>query len=201
MSKVEMMTKKDIRDLSVIGGGLEILDWILYDTLTIATGGTQTAFRFFQQAVGQAGISLEKTNMEIPGQLPAGYKFVCQKICAVPRQALGLTIASLKDAVAVCQRGHVQFFIGTRPYIQMPLQNLLGGLLQGFAATAVGAGTLEVAYAQPRTVLNGEMEYSPVVPANYAFNLALDYDVAPTLTASVDLQIQLVGKLVRPRQG
>jgi hypothetical protein len=201
MAKIEVLTKKDIRDLSVIGGGLEVIDWILYDTLTIANAGVQVSFRFFQQAIGQGGISLEKTNMEIPGQLPAGYRFVCQKVIAVPKQGLTLTIASAKDAVAITQRGRAQLFIGTRPYLQVPLQDLIGGTMNGFAATAVGATTLEMAYVAPRTVVSGELEYAPVLPANFSFSLLVEYDAAPVVAANLDLQIQMVGKLVRPMQG
>lgn len=196
IGKVEVLTRKDIRDLSVVGGGVEVIDWVLYDTLTIATGGTQTSFRFFQQSIGQSGLSLESTDMEIPGQLPAGYKFVCQKLIATPRQGLALTVASLKDLFAVTHRGSAQLFIGTRPYLQVPMVDLVGGVLQGFAA-----GGVEVAYANPRTVISGEMEYAPVIPANYSFSVLVQYDTAPVLAANISVQLQAVGKLIRPRQG
>lgn len=195
MSNVQLITKKDIRELSVVGKSLEVIDWVLYDTLTIASGGTQTAFRFFQQSQGQSGVSLAQTNLEIPGQLPAGYKFVCQKIVLTPATDLALSAPGVGDQVAVTHRGSAQLFIGTRPYLQTPVQNLVGGALIGFAATA------NLAYAAARTVINGEMEYSPVIPANFSFSLLIQYDAAPTLTANITLAAQMVGKLIRPRQG
>jgi len=196
---VNIMTRQQVRELSVVGQSLEVIDWVLYDTLTLSTGGTQVAFRFFQQAVGQAGISLDKTNMEIPGQLPAGYKFVCQKIVALPRILPTLTAASVKDMASVSHKGHAQFFIGTRPYMQAPLVNLVGGAFVGFVGAFDAATSL--AYAAPRTVINGELENGITIPANFSFSIAVDYDAAPTLAANTDLTIQLVGKLIRPRQG
>ena len=197
--KIDVLTRKDLRELAVVGSQLEVIDWKLYDTLTVATGGTQTSFRYFQQAIGQGGISLETTNMEIPGQLPAGYKFVCQEVLLVPKQALTLTAASVKDEFAVTHRGRAQFFIGTRPYLQVPLQDLIGGTFHGFAA-AFDAAT-SIAYASPRAANNAKLEYSPVIPANYSFSMLVEYDTAPVLTASIPLQMQFVGKLIRPRQG
>ena len=198
-SNVQIMTRQQVRELSVVGQSLEVLDWVLYDTQTIATGGTQTSFRFFQQAIGQGGLSLDSTNMEIPGQLPAGYKFVCQKIVATPKQGLTLTAASVSDIFAVTHRGNAQLFIGTRPYTQNPMVNLIGGGFMGFAASFDAVNS--VSYATPRTVVNGELEYGISIPANYSFSVLLNYDLAPTLVADVKLTMQMVGKLIRPRQG
>jgi len=199
MSNVQLITRKDIKELSVVGKSLEVIDWVLYDTLTIANGGTQTAFRFFQQSQGQAGVSLAQTNLEIPGQLPAGYKFVCQKIVLTPSTNLALTVAGVKDQTAITHRGSAQLFIGTRPYLQTPVQNLAGGALVGFAGSFDAATS--IAYAASRTVINGEMEYAPVIPANFSFSLLIQYDAAPVVSANLTLAAQMVGKLIRPRQG
>lgn len=201
--KVELLSKADLRQLAVVQESLEILDWNLYDTKTVATGGTATSFTFFQQSVGQGTVTLETTNLDIPGQLPSGHKFVAQKIIAEGLPSiLAATLANpatpayLLDAVAVTHKGFAQFFIGTRPYLQVPVKNLVGGQLSGFAA-----GGPAVAYAQSRTIVNGEMEYSPVIPSTYAFNISVVYPSAPVLTADTGLRMQIVGKLIRPRQG
>lgn len=195
MAQVRVLTRANVRELSVVQPGLEIIDWWLYDTLNIAAGGTATSFSFFQQAVGQAGVTLETTNMEIPGQLPSGYQFVAQKVMMEPIPAGLLTaVATMTDVYNVTHAGRAQFFIGNRPYFQLPIKNLIGGAFQGFAGVAVG-------YAQSRTIINGEMEYSPVIPANYSFKVQADFDSAPALTAAVKLRCQIIGKLIRPRQG
>jgi len=200
MAKVEVLTRKDVRDLSVVGGGLEILDWVMYDTLTIANGGTQAEFKFFQQAVGPGGITLQDTNMDLPGQLSNGFKLIAQKLVVQPIMS-ALTIAALKDAYEVSHKGVAVFYIGTRDYFKVPIVNLLGGGFLGFAATAVGGGTLEVAYAMPKTVINGELEYSPSIPSTFTFSVVLSYPAAPTVAVGLKVRTSIVGKLIRPRQG
>lgn len=207
MGKVQLLSKSDLKQLSVVQESLEILDWWLYDTRTVATGGTAVSFTFFQQSVGQSGITLETTNLDIPGQLPSGHKMVAQKIVCEPLPSVlaaeVLSDASyVLDALAVTHVGNAVFNIGTRPYFQMPIKNLIGGNLQGFAAGAgAEAANQFLNYAQSRTVVNGEMEYSPVIPATYAFNVAFTYPSAPVLVADTKVRVQIIGKLIRPRQG
>jgi hypothetical protein len=199
MPKVEVMTKQDIRNLEVVGADLEVLDWMLYDTLNILTGGTQSTFRFFQQAFGNAGVTKEITNMEIPGQLPSSHKFVAQKLILQPvPNALDYTLPPAQDQLAVTHRGWASFNIGRASYLECPNQCLLGGAFTGFGSGAAAAASL---YAAPRTVVNGELEYSPVIPATFSFSVVLEYPAAPTLVANQLLRLIMVGKLVRPRQG
>jgi hypothetical protein len=200
MAKVEVLTRKDVRDLSVVGGGLEILDWVLYDTLTILNGGTQSEFKFFQQAVGPQGVTLETTNMDLPGQLSNGFKFIAQKLVVQPILN-ALTIVGITDAFKVSHAGYATFYIGTRDYFKVPIITLLGGGFNGFAATAVGAATLEAAYVMPRTVINGELEYSPSIPSTFTFSVVLTYPAAPTVSANIKVRTCIVGKLIRPKQG
>lgn len=195
-AKLEVLTREQLRQLSVVQPSLEILDWVLYDTLVVATGGTATVFTFFQQAVGQAGVTKEQTNMDIPGQLPSGHKFVAQKLVVqpIPSVFAGAT-TELVDQFNVSHRGYADFNIGTRPYFTVPVLNLIGGHF--FAAIGGNAQ----GYAMSKTLVSGELHYSPVIPANYAFNVTVTYPAAPTLTADVKLRMQMVGKLIRPRQG
>jgi hypothetical protein len=199
--QIEVLTKKDIRDLSVVGGGTDILDWVLYDTLVIANAGTQTSFKFFQQSVGPNGITLAQTNMDIPAQLPNGVKFVAQKIVLQVQKpaAMPVTAAQLTDEMKITHQGVAQFIIGTRPYLQLPTQALLGGGFSGFAS-AFDASTA-AAYAAGRSIVNGEMEYSPVIPSTFNFSVQVDFPAAPSVAANQSLRCCIVGKLLRPRQG
>jgi hypothetical protein len=195
--KLKVLTRAQIAQLSVVQNALEVLDWVLYDRLPVLNGGAATQFTFFQQAVGQSGITKDTTNLEIPGQLPAGHEFVCQKIIfeAQPNQAAGIVAAYAQDAVNLTHYGWGQFNIGSRPYLEAPLKNFIGGNLQGFT------GVVTAAYAQSRTVVNGEMEYAPVIPANYSFNFQANYPLAPVVAADGFIRAQMIGKLIRPRQG
>ena len=205
MKRLKVLTRSQIAQLSVVQNTLEVIDWILYDTLILANGGAVTDLTFFQQSVGQSGITKETTNLEIPGQLPAGHEFVCQKIIfeGLPDidTAAGAIPQYLQDALKVTHEGFGSFNIGTRPYLEAPLKNFIGGTLIGFASLDAQAAPQSAVYAQGRTVVNGEMEYAPVIPANYAFNFAAKYPTAPTVSVDTRIRCQFIGKLIRPRQG
>lgn len=201
--KIEVLSRKDLRDLAVVGGGSDIIDWTLYDTLNIPVAGSQVSFKYFQQSVGPNGITLEQTNMDIPAQLPNGVRFVVQEILARPIIGVGMVKADLVDLHKVSHNGVLTFNIGTRTYFQVPILDCIGGLLQGFssAATTVAATNLETTYAGPRSLVNGKLEYSPVIPSTFNFAVNLDYPAAPAPTVAVKFRIELKGKLIRPRQG
>jgi hypothetical protein len=208
MAKIDILTRQDLRSLAVVGGGLEVLDWTLYDTLPLVNAGTQTVFKFFQQAVGPAGVTLETTNMDLPGQLSNGYRFCIESLRLVPKVQLAagiptMTIAAFRDAVATTATGTAVLFIGGRDYLKVPAQSLLGGGFIGFGATAVGAGSLEVVSAYPRTGMrDGVLEYKLVLPSTFQFAVELSYfSGAPTLVAPINLRCELKGKIIRPRQG
>jgi len=199
--KIEVLTQKDLRDLAVVGGGSDIIDWKLYDTLTIPTSGTQVDFKYFQQSVGPNGITLEQTNMDIPAQLPNGVRFACQEIQVQPIIGVAMTKVSLIDLWKATHQGILNFNIGTRNYFQVPILSCMGGGFYGFAATAVGATNLETVYASARALMLGKLEYSPVIPSTFNFNVTLNYPNAPAPTVAVQLRVLLKGKLIRPRQG
>jgi len=199
MAAIELMTRSDIKQLAVVGKDLEILDWVLYDNLPVLSAGAATSYRFFQHAFGNAGVTKEITNMEIPSQLPAGHRFVMQKIVLGVKEdvpASDMSVVSVKEIYKLLARGRSAFSIGSRNYLEVMNTALTGGSLTGFAG-----GPTEIAYAAPRTVINGELEYSPVIPSTFGFAVLVEYDIAPVVTTNKMLNCCLVGKLVRPRQG
>ncbi len=194
MPKIQVFTRRDLQKLSVVGSQIEILDWWLYDTLTFTNG--QTSKKFFQQAAGAGGATRETTNMDIPSQLPSGHKFVAQKIVLSLFPVGALTaITTLTDINNIVKSGVATFQIGSRNYMEVPINNLIGGSLYGFS------GSLANQYAQGKSVVNGELEYAPVIPQNFNFSVSLAWDTGPVTTANVALKMQLVGKLLRPVQG
>lgn len=198
--KIEVLTQKDLRDLAVVGGGSDIIDWKLYDTLTIPTAAsTQVEFKYFQQAVGPNGITLEQTNMDIPAQLPNGVRMAVQEIEVQAIEGVGLLTADVVDLWKCTHQGILTFNIGTRAYYQVPVLDCIGGGFYGFAA-AFDAST-KVAYASSRKSSHSRLEYSPVIPSTFNFNVTLDYPSAPNPATAVKLRVLLKGKLIRPRQG
>lgn len=196
MPKVHIMTRSDLQKMAVVGSQIEIIDWWLYDTLTFASGDTSK--KFLQQAGGAAGITREGTNMDIPSQLPSGHKFVAQKIVlSLFPVGAPTAAATLTDLRNIVNAGLATFQIGSRNYMEVPINNLIGGSLYGFGSD--GAAVLQ--YAQGKSVVNGQLEYSPVIPQNYNFAVSLDWDTGPATTADVVLKMQIAGKLLRPVQG
>jgi hypothetical protein len=194
--KIEVLTAKDLRDLAVVGGGQDILDWKLYDTLNIpAVGSTQVQFKYFQQAVGPNGITLEQTNMDIPAQLANGVRFACNEIQVQPIIGVGMGAADLTDLYKATHSGILSFNIGTRTYFQVPILDCMGGGFYGFT------GLPTIVYASNRNVHRGSLEYSPVIPSTFNFNVTLDYPLAPAPVLPVKVRVLLKGKLIRPRQG
>lgn len=193
---VQVFTRRDLQKLSVVGSQIEILDWWLYDTLTFVNGDTSK--KFFQQAAGTTGVTRETTNMDISSQLPSGHKFVAQKIVlSLFPVGAATAAATLTDLRNIVNSGLATFTIGSRNYMEVPINNLIGGSLYGFGSN--GAAVLQ--YAQGKSVVNGMLEYSPVIPQNYNFSVSLAWDTGPSTTANVALKMQLVGKLLRPVQG
>jgi len=201
----KVLSRAAVSRLGVVQKGLEILDWILYDTLDITAAGTQDTYTFFQQAIGQAGITKETTNLEIASQLPADHVFVTQKIVIEALPALAASGGEdpqyLQDALKMTHEGFGIFNIGNRAYFEAPIKTYIGGNLQGFAALdAQGAARASV-YAQTRAIINAELEYSPVIPSTYNFNWVAKYPVKPTVSVDARLRCNFVGKIIRPVQG
>jgi len=195
--KVTLMTQADIKTLSVVQDKqFEILDWRLYDRLNIAHGNVATTFRFFQQSIGNpVGTTKRVTNMSIQGQLPSGYKFVCEKIALEVRPVSGGVVAgTFLDLAAVTDYGCYEFNIGSRQYLEGDVKELIGGKLFGFGANAA-------AYAAPFGMRHARMEYSPVIPATFNFDVTVTYDVAVNPAVGVDMICFLIGKIIRPLQG
>lgn len=194
--KVQVLDKNALRQLSVVQPSLEILDWHLYDTLTILSGGSQTQFTFFQQAIGQGGITKETTNMTLPSQLPSGHRMVVEKVIleVIPTAALGPSF--LADVVAPTHNGYAEFAIGGRNYLEVPNKVLIGGYLFGFAGADAATS-----YAQGKSLISGKLDYMPTIPSTFNFGVTLTFPAAPTLSANVKARVYLSGKLVRPRQG
>ena len=177
-----------------------IIDWKLYDKLTVATGGTQLNFTFFKQQTGGT-VTLETTNLDLAGQIPKLHEFVIQQIVvrAIPAVAQINAYAYVLDQVALTHAGHLQLFIGGgRPFFQDTMLGVIGGGLAGMIATADSSVNKSMFYAQARIFESAKLEYMPKIDWNTAFEVKIDYPAAPTLVANTVLEMKLLGKLVRP---
>lgn len=198
--QLKILTKMDLATLRVNGvGPVNIIDWEYWDTQTIPTAAPPTSYVFFKESFG-GNVTLETTNMDIPGQLMKGYQFVIEQISvrAIPNVAKIGAKAYVTDQVAAFNAGRAQLFIGGgRPFYQCDMWKLAGGNLQGFASAF--DATTATAFAQARWFTSGKLAYMPLIDSNTAFYVQVDYDVAPDIaTTALSLRTYLTGKLIRP---
>ena len=101
----------------------------LYDFQTYAAAGA-TEFTFFQVPQGQSGKTLDDTNLEVAGSLPAPKNFLVQSIEIYLFPGVNpVTVANgtgtdatasnfANDVYALQQAGFLDFFIGSKSYLQ-----------------------------------------------------------------------------------
>jgi len=125
---------------------LQVLDIIVeprYDTNFIPAAGTQQIL-FFTQPVGQgtsvwataSSKTIADTNMDLAGQLAAGYNFVILGFRLMP--SFNLTVA---DATLALNGAAFVFTIGSKDYLRVPARTVPAGM-GPFASTTgvVGHG-------------------------------------------------------------
>jgi hypothetical protein len=125
----------------------QVLDVIVeprYDTNFIPTAGTQQIL-FFTQPIGQgtsvfataSSKTIADTNMDLAGQLAAGYNFIILGFRLLP--SFNMTIA---DATLAFNGAAFQFVIGSKPYLTVPARTIPAGMGQfiGGAGATTTAG-------------------------------------------------------------
>ena len=121
-----------------------------YDTNTILAAGT-LQLSYFSVPFGQGATNfgaatvaktLADTNMELAGQLPAGYNFVILGFRVQPAFKLTQADASLFSAGA-----WFTFTIGSKPYLRVPVDTIPAGM--GPAGNAGSAATALASHGWP----------------------------------------------------
>jgi len=208
-------TVDDLQKYSVNRGGqYEVIGSSLYDYTTYAAAG-QTQLNFFQTPQGQGSKTLADTNMEAAGSLPAPKNFLVTSIevnfwPGVNPSLFGAEVAGeyLNDVWTLAKSGWLEFFIGSKNYIQegpigvFPAAN---GLV--VAAAAADAST---AGANLQTLVNyanlGGKPYilpSPIaLVSNQNFRVTMNWPVAVPLpsVAAARIGVRLRGYLYRLSQ-
>jgi len=127
-----------------IAGVVDVIVEPRYDTQTILAAGALT-LTFFQVPIGQgqsafgaAGTTknLSDTNMDLPGQLPAGYNFKITGFRVQP--AFTLTAVDARQWTA---GAWFEFTIGSKPFLRVPLDTIPAGVGPYAAVAAFDAAT------------------------------------------------------------
>lgn len=109
-----------------VPGVSERISQPLYSYQLYPAAGTGV-MTFFQSAAGQAGVTLQQTNMQLPGQLPAGQIALITGISVdyLPGTTTGLPITgpradaatgAANDFYTIMRSGVVRLEIGSKPY-------------------------------------------------------------------------------------
>ena len=207
---VEDLTKYSVNR----GGQYEVIGASLYDYATYAALG-QTELSFFQTPQGQGGKTLADTNMEAAGSLPAPKNFIVTSLevnfwpSGLP-SVFGAQAAAayLNDVWTVAKSGYLEFYIGSKNYIQegpigvFPASN---GLVVAAAVadqtTAAAASQTMVDYAN----MGGKPYILPspiALVSNQNFRVSLKWPTAVALpsTATARIGVRLRGYLYRLSQ-
>lgn len=197
-----------------VQGVVEAIYQPTYDTLAYAAAG-QNALRFFQTPVGQAGRTLEDTNMRQAGSFPAPQQFLANQICLefVPGVLPGVSsavpadmIEYVNDVFTFATNGVLELNVGSKnkltdaPLGKFPASHTLdiGAALSNAAAGATG---LTVNYAAPKGML---YDITPInIPWGQNFDVTLSWPTAlaplPSTVAGT-VRVTLNGFLYRLAQ-
>lgn len=135
-------------------GQYEVIGSSLYDFTTYASAG-QTELNFFQTPFGQGGKTMADTNMEGAGVLPAPKKFLAQAIeinfwPGVSPGSLGTADAPdlLNDVWTLAKSGYLEFYIGSKNYVQEGPLNVFPALNGLVVSAALSDATTPAASLQ-----------------------------------------------------
>lgn len=198
----------------------EVTRQTLYDFQTYANAG-QTSLTFFQVPIGQSGKTIADTNLELAGQLPAPKHFVVESIelhffpgvSPVEVDTALTDVEFANDVYAVQKSGSLDFFIGSKSYLQEApigrfppktrLETNFGFGLQTKQATAADAvnqvsGNYAAMAGRPYFLA----PYNIALMPTQNFNVKLTWPTAVALPSGVDGRIGIVldGALVRLSQ-
>ena len=185
----------------------------LYDYQTYAAAG-QTSLNFFQIPQGQSSKTLADTNMEAAGALPVPKRFLIQGIeivffSGVTPGTFGAQAAAayINDQNAIYKSGHVQLFIGSKPYLdEAPIGVFPPSWgLGGFAALAdtTTAGANQQSMIQYARGVGRVYEIPPMLlPSQQNFKVSINWPtaVATPSTVAGRIGVRLLGVMYRNSQ-
>lgn len=194
---------------------MEAITQPLYSYQAYPAAGTVNPLQFFQsQAIG--AITLEDTNMQLAGQLPAPQKFLIQGIGvdfisgnAVAKFGAEVANGNLNDYYAVMKRGFLELKIGSKTFfqdttmLQLPTRSHIGGVAAVSDATTAAANLQTMIQAG---WTEGEV-FSPrplLIEASQNFSVSISYpggaQAIPSADGAARIGVILYGTLYRSVQ-
>lgn len=185
---------------------------VLYDFQTYAQAG-QSGLDFFQVPQGQGGKTLADTNMESAGSLPNPKHFLVTNIQVyftpgVPVAAFGAqgVAAYLNDVQALANSGYLEFFIGSKNYVQEgpigvfpPRTGLIVSSSVADQTTAAADSQSRIAYGN----LGGAIyQLTPpiLLTPTQNFRVSMRWPTAVSVSAAARIGVRMEGILYRLSQ-
>lgn len=194
---------------------MEAITQPLYSYQAYAAAGSANPLQFFvTTAVG--AVTIEDTNMQLAGQLPAPQKFLIQGIGvdfisgnSVAKFGAEVANGNLNDFYAVMKRGVLTLNIGSKTYttftsmLQLPVRAHIDGVAAVADATTAAANLQTLIQAgwscgevfKPRPLL---------IEASQNFSVTISYPggavAIPSADAAARIGVWLYGTLYRPAQ-
>ena len=192
-----------------VPGAKDVILQPLWDSVAIGTSPSQVTL--FQQPKGQGTTvwgtgtgskGLVDTNMQLAGQLGSGWQFTCYTI-----QVSMAADIPLADACKIVDRGVLEFIVGAKTYLEIPVVNCsagagLSGSVYGVAGTVASisqtlqAGIVTNGHPGAKDVF-GFGELPITIMENENFSLRLSWADGTTLTAATKIRVLLNGQLSR----
>ena len=160
-------------------GEVEAIWQPLYHYQDVAATALPSQLTFFQNPVGSNGLTLDDTNVESAGQMPAPKEMLVTSIqvALLPDAAPdggAVNAEQWNDVYTLSRNGSLSFFIGSKTYLneaplgRFPTQNRLGGVADN------GGQTLSTGYS----VMTGRVyEITPVrLISNQNFNVTINFN-------------------------
>lgn len=204
-------------------GQYEGIRQTLYDYQTYAAAG-QTSLSFFQVPVGQAGKTVDDTNIEVAGSLPQPKHFLVESIevrfwpTALPVVSATGVLATqaasnyTNDVTTFAKSGSLNFFIGSKTYLEeapvgrFPPKTRVDAdfavsqtVNQAAAADQENQITMDLAYVSGRPYF---INPATLLIPTQNFKVSLNWAVAVALPSTQDARIGVVldGILYRQSQ-
>jgi hypothetical protein len=184
-----------------IQGVVETIWQPIYDTVSYAAAGAAST-QFFQNPIGQAGKTLQQTNMELAGQIPKGQNFLItgiqvELIPGVNPEGAAITNFT-NDNYSFYKAGALVLRIGAKDFIRQG--NLMKfapvNRLAGQAATGLAAHQVSYAQAAGREFAVADL----MLESNQNFGVEILNGATLPSGSAANVQVTLNGFLYRNAQ-
>ena len=184
-------------------GQFEVIWQPAYEYQDYVVAG-HTQLTFFQNTVGSVAGGLSTTNMRAAGQFPRPQEFLTTAIevtfevgAAVAGAAA--TPTNVQDAFDVLNSGNLDFFIGSKSYLNDAPLGVLPQTYGLYINADQGGGAFGTNYARG---IGKQYAITPVkIPANQNFNVTLNWpEGAVPVTTQAVIGVRLLGFLYRLSQ-